>query len=178
MNNNYIESLANIAKDRIGKKNPFPKLDGFNTNFYGCKWGLSDLYPEEEKILRKAISDRRTFDTDWVECQKEICSFRLITDGNVITIQASASMDDFEDLIYDALDEDIEFTEEQLETLWDYWNDCTDISTDVMSERTINLTTYDEIMKILDELQNENDKQLNEWFEIIKSWLKEVVKEN
>ena len=33
------KSLADIAKDTIVSKNPFPHLEGLPSNAYGCKWG-------------------------------------------------------------------------------------------------------------------------------------------
>lgn len=170
-----LYSLSSSAKDTIARQNPFPHLDGLPSNAYGCKWGLTDLYPEDEAILRRAIDQRKTFDTGWIGCKKEIRSFRMISDGNVITIQASAEMDDFEDLIYDAIDDDTELTDEQVDELCDYWYNDTEMSTETESERTVPLTTYEDAMKVLSQLEEENDRQLNAWFEIVKSWVREIV---
>lgn len=172
-------SLADIAKDTISTKNPFHALPGLPSGRYGCKWGLTDLYPEDETILREAISSRKTFDTGWIECKKEIRSFRMISDGNVITIQASAEMDDFEDLIYDAMESDDKLTEEQMDELNHYWDlsllDEEPMDTSTSSTITVPLTTYENAMKILAKLETANESQLNKWFEIVKGWVKEVT---
>lgn len=170
-----LNSLASIARDTIARKNPFPSLPGFPSNEYACKWGLTDLYPEDEKILRGAIENRKTFDTGWVGCKKEIRDFRMISDGKVLTIQTSAAMDDFDELIYDALDDDTELTDDQIEELNDYWNESLDMSTETESEATIPVTTYESAMEVMSKMEDENDKQLEEWFEIVKSWVKEVT---
>lgn len=170
-----LESLANIAKDTICRKNPFHSLPGLPSNAYGCKWGLTDLYPEDEAILRDAIDSRKKFDTGWIGCKKEIRSFRIISDGNVITIQAAAEMDEFEDLVYDAMDEEVELTETQMDELLNYWYNDTEMMTETESERTIKLTTYEDAMKVLSELEDENEKLLNTWFEIVKDWVRSVI---
>lgn len=170
-----LDSLANVAKDRIGRKNPFPRLPGLPSGIYACKWGLTDLYPEDEKILRDAISARNTFDTGWCDCRKEIRSFRVISDGKNVTVQASAEMDDFDDLIYDALEDDNELTEEQIDELRDMWSEAYEIDTCVSSEETVPLTTYEDVMSILGRLEDQNNTTLDSWFEIVKSWVKEVT---
>lgn len=168
------KSLANIAKNTIARKNPFPKLEGLPSNDYGCKWGLTDLYPEDEKILRSAINNRQTFDTGWIGCKKEIRSFRMISDGKVITIMASAEMDDFEDLIYDAMDEEKELSEGQTEELWDYWCES-DMDTSSCAEDTVPVTTYEDAMSILSRLEDSAQRQLDDWFEVVKLWVAEVI---
>ena len=169
-----LKSLADIAKDTIARKNPFPSLPGFPSNAYAAHWGLTDLYPEDEKILRNAIDNRKTFDTGWVGCKKECHYFRLISDGNVLTIQTSAEMDDFDDLIYDAMDEEVELTDDQVAELEDYWSES-DIASSAWSEVTIPLTTYEVAMEHIEKMIGHDAKQLDEWFEIVKEWVKEVT---
>jgi len=169
-----LKSLASIAKDTIARKNPFPPLPGFPSGTYCAHWGLTDLYPEDEKILRDAIDNRKTFDTGWVGCKKEIYYFRLISDGNVITIQTSAEMDDFDSLIYDAMDEEVELTADQVEELESYWYES-DIDSSASSEATIPLTTYEIVMELISKMNDHDVKQLDEWFEIVKGWVKEVT---
>ncbi len=174
-----FDSLANISHDtvRIGihKKNPFPPLPGFPSNAYAAKWGLTDLYPEDERILRDAIENRKTFDTGWVGCKKEIRYFRIISDGNVVTIQACSEMDDFDDLIYDALDDDIELTDDQLDTLYAYWSEATEMDTSCTDERTMPVTTYEDVMRVLSALEDETQARLDAWFEVIKTWVNDVI---
>ena len=169
------ESLAPLARDRIGQKNPFPRLEGFPSNAYCAHWGLTDLYPEDERILRKAIAEKQTFDTGWVGCKKEIRSFRIISDGKVMTIQTSAEMDDIEDLIYDATPDGVELTEAQFNEVLDYWCENTEMATEVGSETTIPVTTYEDSMKAIEHMEQENDNTLKEWFEIVTTWVKEVI---
>ena len=170
-----FESLYNVARPRIGHTNPFPALEGFPSGMDACKWGLTDLYPEDEAILRTAITNKQVFDTRWAGCKKEIRSFRMISDGNVLTIMASAEMDDFDDLIYDAMDTEEELTEEQIEMLHDFWYDSPEVTTETESETTIELTTYDAAMEALAKLEDENEKHLNRCFEVVKEWVKYVL---
>ena len=171
--NNTLESLANKAKDTICSKNPFPELD-LSHGIYGCKWGLTDLYPESEKALRKAIENRETFDTGWVDCQKEIRSFRIISDVKIMTIQAFAEMDEFHELVYDAMETEVELTEEQMNELWEYYYES-EIGTETQREMTIPVSTYEAAMEIIAQLEQYNDDELNGWFEIVKSWVSEVI---
>ena len=167
-------SLANIAKDTIARKNPFPPIEGLPHSMYGCKWGLTDLYPEDEQILRSAIDNRQTFDTGWIGCKKEIRSFRMISDGKAITIMACAEMDEFEDLIYDAMDKEVELTEEQTEELWEYWYES-DMNTSTVTEHTVPVTTYEDAMSILDKLDDSAVKILDDWFEVVKEWVAYIL---
>ena len=169
-----LRSLADLAKDTIVSKNPFPSLSGFPSSYYAAKWGLTDLYPEDEAILRNAIDNRKTFDTGWVGCKKEIRYFRLISDGKVITIQTSAEMDDFDDLIYDVMDTEVELTDDQVEELHDYWNES-DIDTSTQSETTIPLTSYEDVMTIISEMEDRDEEQLREWSNVVKEWVAEVI---
>ena len=100
----------------------------------------------------------------------------MISDGKVITIQAFAEMDDIPDLFYDALEGNEELTDEQLNELEEYWYADTEISTEAEAEDTVELTTYEDAMKILSKLEDSVAKQLDEWFEEVKIWVKEVVK--
>ena len=170
-----MESLALLAKDRIGHKNPFPPLEGFAENGDACHWGFSDLYPESEKVLRDAIANKKTFDTRWVGCKKEICSFRIISNGKIVTLQTFAEMDDIDDLIYDACDDGVELTEEQIEEIKEYWYEDVETYTETSNERTIELTTYEDIIKNLVEMGDEDNKYLTDCFERVKSWIKMII---
>ena len=164
------------AQARIGHvPKPFPRLEGFPSNAYCAKWGLTDLYPEDEFILRTAITERKSFDTGWVGCKKEIRSFRIITNGEFMVIYTSAEMDDIEDLIYDATPDGVELTEAQFNEVLDYWYEDTEMETEVGSEITIPVTTYEDAMKVIAYMEHENDDTLKEWFEIVTTWVKEVI---
>ena len=49
------------------------------------------------------------------------------------------------------------------------------MDTETMSEETVPVTTYEAAMEILSKLENENDERLNSWFEVVKSWVQEVI---
>ena len=167
-----MESLANIAKDTFAKKNPFPRLKGFAENGDACHWGFSELYPESEKVLRKAIEEKATFDTGWVGCKKEICSFRIISNGKIVTIQTHAEMDEIEDLIDDATPNGVELTDEQREEILNLWYVDTEMQTETGDEKTIPLTTYEDIIKCLVAMGNTDIKVLHNWYVAIQDWIK------
>ena len=170
-----LESLANLAKDTIVSKNPFPTLEGFAENGSACSWGFQELYPESEKALREALEAKKTFDTRWVGSKHEIISFRIISNGEIVTIQTCAEMDEIDDLINDACGNGVELTAEQHDEVLNMWYNDTEMQTSVWNERTIELTSYDDVIKNLTEMSAEDTKQLDAWFEIVKQWVKDVA---
>ena len=162
------ESLANLARDRIGHKNPFPKLEGLPSNAYGAHWGLTDLYPEDEAILRRAIENKETFDTGWIGCKKEIRWFRIISNGEIVTVMVNAEMDDIDELVYDACPDGVELTDEQAESVKE-WCFEEGIETEATAEHTMPLTTYEDIMEVISKLEDSTDKMLNDNFKIVEN---------
>ena len=77
-------------------------------------------------------------------------------------------------LVYDAMETEVELTEEQMNELWEYYYES-DIGTETQREMTIPVSTYEAAMEIISQLEQYNDDELNEWFEIVKSWVKEVI---
>lgn len=66
-----------------------------------AKWGISDFYEEHEAALRAILAGRKPFTTGWYSVKKEIQTGRVWrerTNGPVF-IEASASMDDWPDLV-------------------------------------------------------------------------------
>jgi hypothetical protein len=64
--------------------NIFEKMSGD-----GSHCGLTDLYPEREKALRKAILAWRPFTTGWWASKKEIASARIEFEDDAFTISVS-----------------------------------------------------------------------------------------
>lgn len=64
-----------------------------------AKWGVSDFYDDAAKVLRKALRERRYFDTGWYSVKKEIQSARIRRDENGLLLEVSCSMDDGYDLV-------------------------------------------------------------------------------
>lgn len=166
MNYSEIFNLTDLA--------PVPTLDVFREDTSACKWGLTDLYPEHEKALRAAIDSGKGFDTGWCYCVKEIRSFRIVSDGKVITVLAYEEMDDIDDLIDDAIDSQTELTDDQEEKIRDYYY-CYGMTSELESETTIPATTYEDVMKALEELENSNSEQLESWFRMIQDYAQSVI---
>ena len=169
---NPFDSLACIAKNTICKKNPFPPLPGFEQD-NACKYGLTDLTVKNAAILRDAIESKATFDTGWCSCQKEIRSFRIISNGSIATVQVFEEIDDICDIISNA-DECSNLTDQQVKNLIDLWYSDTEMQTEMEVERTIPVDTYENIMKTLSEIEEGINAYLKSCYDTIIEWIKDV----
>lgn len=169
---NPFDSLACIAKNTICKKNPFPPLAGFMRD-NACKYGLTDLTVKNEGILRKAIENKAVFDTGWCSCQKELRSFRIISNGNTATIQAFEEIDDITEIISNA-EECSDFTDQQVKNLIELWYSNTELQTEIESERTVPVDTYENIMAALADIEEGYSAYLESCYEAIIAWIKDV----
>lgn len=61
----------------------------------GSHCGISDLYPERQKLVEAALASGLPFDTGWYASKKEICSGRIYSDGKTVVCEVSVS-DDFD----------------------------------------------------------------------------------
>lgn len=156
------------------------KTYSLSNGLYGCKWGVSDLYEEAEKNLRELLTYSGEFRTEWCSCQKELYSFRLWFTDSKIKVEVSQWMDDLyeqADLIDDAIwalkssgyKFGAELNEDDFENIRDMCFDA-EIETEVMESKFIKRdSTYEEIMSALDELADLTGKELDEYFEQVKS---------
>ena len=144
-----------------------------------CKWGLTDLYPEAEVMLRSALEKREPFDTGWGSCKKEIRSFRVYSDGSTLHVQTYEEIDEPCDLIYDAMDIEVELTEEQEDEILDLWYEVGGMTEFELSSE-IPLTTYEDLMKEISRQENENSIMSEEMFNIMKETVRDYTdrKEN
>lgn len=143
----------------------------------GCKWGVSDLYEEAEKNLRELLTYSGEFRTKWCSCKKELYAFRLWFTDEYINVQVNQWMDDLYEcegaLIYDALEaldkHGVELSEEELDYIRDlcYESDVTDNLTECkIIDRN---STYEQIMETLETLAEITDKELEDYFDVVKN---------
>ena len=145
-----------------------------------CKWGVSDLYEDAEKNLRELLTYSGEFRTEWCDCKKELFSFRLWFTDSKIKVEVSQWMDDLYEQV-DLIDDAIwalkssgykfgaELNEDDFENIRDMCFDA-GIETEVMESTYIKRdSTYEEIMSALDELADLTGKELDEYFEQVKS---------
>ena len=144
---------------------------------YSCKWGLSDLYPEAEAALRFAMNAHEPFDTGWGYCRKEIRAFRVSSeDGENLIVETHEDIDDPEDLIYDALEDDAELPEDIEDSILDRWY-AADGVTGINDLAIIPITTYEALMKELERQEEANSKFLDGQFQLMKAIVSECIKE-
>lgn len=161
----------------IAKKIPVYSL---TSGLDACKWGVSDLYEDAEKNLRELLTYSGEFRTEWCSCKKELYSFRLWFFDNGISVEVSQWMDDLYEQV-DLIDDAIwalkssgykfgaELNEDDFENIRDMCLDA-GIETEVMESTYIKRdSTYEEIMSALDELADLTGKELDDYFEQVKS---------
>ena len=146
------------------------------------KWGLTDLYPESEKLLREAIDSGEDFDTGGWSCRKECRSARYTRKNGKLTVRVCCDMDDLNegDLVYDAVyriyHEEREVTDEQMEEILDLtW--FYDLSDGVSVSGTIskNKVSFDTAMQTTAYLENKAEKQLDQYFDRLCAIVREVM---
>lgn len=144
---------------------------------YASKWCLTDFYPISEDRLRHALESGEDFDTGWFGCKKEIRYARYVREGDDFTVEVSSHMGylyESDDLIYDALWDVIqseyvlpcdaikseeELPEDILESIRDaaidnQLDDYTTLSKTIPASTA----TFDEIVKITDDLENQTEE--------------------
>lgn len=149
---------------------------------YSSKYGLTDLYPESEAKLREALASGEDFTTGWTGCRKEARYVRYTREGDHITIEVSAEMDDLwesADLIYDALCTACHVEEKLSEDIIDSIREAALGVIDDHTEVSVVLpasATFEEIMDATAKAENEaeqnNQKMYDRLCEIVKDcWL-------
>lgn len=149
-----------------------------SSGLFGSHYSLTDLYPQSEAKLREALASGEDFDTDWVGCKKEIRYARYIREGDSITVQVSAQMDDLwesDDLVYDALWEACQTEEELPDDFIDSIrsgaagdiDDCSEIS--VVLPAT---ATYEEIMAATEKAEEMAEQRNSEMFKRLCEYVK------
>lgn len=162
----------------------------WNHNYIdGCRWGVSDWAPAFEKEMIKALESNEPFDTDWVGCTKEIESFRIVRDDNgVMIVSVSDSIDDVEDLVYDALydvfEHEQDISEEDLDkicdVLYEDWNFATEIERSCVLYFKDASSTEENIQRLKDALDGQIDithENLNCSYNFCKETVKEFFTE-
>ena len=152
--------------------------------YYAFKWGLGDPYEETEATLREAIASGEDFETTWMDCKKEIVGCKFTKADGQFLIEVSAGMDDLwesEDLIYDAMDEEIELPEHIIDGIRD---EAIEFGLDDHSEASYLLpynATYEEVMDATEQLQriamDKNDEMFETLKIIVKGYIEYMKKE-
>ena len=153
---------------------------------YVSKWGLTDWYPESEKILRDVIESGEDFETEWLGCKKEIRYAKYARDEEGFVINVQSHMDDLftgDDLIYDALWASCH-SEKVLpdDTIDRIRSECIEVGIDDNTEFCVTLpkdASWDEIMEMTKKLENEveenNQDMFNRLCEIVKNHVVGVI---
>ena len=96
---------------------PVPKENGaWYTGADAGHWGLGDLYPEAEHSLKELVESGKPYNTGYFRSKKDESYARIINNGREVSIELVRYMDGDDDpaeLIYDAMDDDDDFTEKK-----------------------------------------------------------------
>jgi hypothetical protein len=150
-----------------------------NYGAYSSTYALTDLYPESRAKLQEALASGEDFTTDWTGCKKEIRFAKYTREGDNITVEVSAQMDDLwegDDLIYDALWEACKVEEELPDALIDRIRESLGFEIDDHTDVTVVLpasASFEEIMEATGKAENEAEQHNEEMFKR----LCEIVKE-
>ena len=154
-------------------------------SIYASKWGATDFYPEVESKLREVIESGEDFETELLDCKKEIESVKYTRAGNEFKIEVNASMDglyDEYDLIYDALwkigKPDYELTDNDIDNIIDAAiNSLIDDHTYLA--RTIGLNSYgitfDQVVSETNTLIDRANQNNNNMFDLLCQIVKEYI---
>lgn len=138
---------------------------------YSSNYGLTDLYPESEAKLREAIASGEDFTTEWAGCKQEIRYAKYTREGDCITVEVSAHMDDLwdsDDLIYDALWTACSVEEELPDSVIDSIREGLEDEIDDHTDITVELpasATFEEIMKAIGKAETEAERHNTEMFD-------------
>lgn len=147
---------------------------------YASSWGLTDLYDSCGKNLKSLLDSGKDFRAAW-SSKKELQSVTLLRSGETMNISVNVWMDDLwesDDLIYDAYydvtgSED-EIPEETIDAIKDFAFEvgCDDSTYATWEGKC---PDYDTIMKHIEGLADEADRQLTKHYECLKAIVKEMI---
>lgn len=153
--------------------NTIPVIDC--AGFYASHWGLTDLYPENEKTLKEWLASGKDFTTTWWGSKKEIMSAKYEAEGDTLTVSVCQSIDDMwesDDLIYDAicgLNLNWEPSKEAIEAIRDEaieWGIEDSATASVTIPRN---SSYEEVMFAVIEAEDETGRILHEGYKDLKT---------
>lgn len=204
-----VQFCGNLKKRPIGilrKKpglilpEPVKVFEGMGMD--SAKWGVSDFYDEEREALKAAIASGEAFDTKWYSVKKEIQSGRVRRERyhGPIHIEISCAMDEDRDLVdtafwraaggnpycgsgWEALAKH-GLTESEIDQVIDEMAEANELGEDNCAYRDTVLhwkCGFDKVCDTLDELCDQAEKELNNWYEsTVESckWKLEVIRDN
>lgn len=169
-----------------------------NSGTYAAKWGVTDLYEDEDKLLREAIASGEPFTTGWYGAKKEIEYALIVREvaGGPIRVEGRSIMDDGPDLVdtalwraaggndfcvsgWDALDKHGVVDDDAKYQLIDDICEACDLGENNLAEGEVELpatATYDEVMEALDKLIGEADASNTDWFNDTVEYCKLILK--
>lgn len=139
--------------------------------------GYTDLYDHVQTVLEEALTSGEPFDSGWLSSKKEIGSWnmqRKLRNGKIV-VSVHSEMDEGRDLVYVALPEGVEFTDEEYEQAQDLFSELWGTSEAKSSETVPGNSTLDDILKVVNRLANWNSAFLHDNFETMKGVVSNII---
>ena len=142
-------------------------------SIYSSQWSCADFYNDAEQKLSELLSNGENFKATG-SSKKELSSFDIIKQDDKIIIIVNAWMDEFEDLIYNTIDdEEVDISEELEDEIIDLFISL-DVVREVSNIKQISVnSTLKDIQDVLTELEKQGLQELEENFKVIKSVIQE-----
>ena len=149
---------------------PVPKENGaWCTGADTRHWGHGDLYPDAEHSLKELVESGKPYNTGYFGSKKDESYARIINNGREVSIELVRYMDGDDDpaeLIYDAMDDDDDFTEKEISEmvddmlLGDYGSSEGNKAT--MAETLPLSATFEDIKETIKKLDNQANSVLKD----------------
>lgn len=158
--------FAISSTDRGWKKQILFEIDGDAAHY-----DVTELYEGVKEPLRKLVESGEPFKTCWLNSKHELqgwqCERTLA--GGEITVRVHEEMDEGTELVYDAMPEDVELTDAQMEEILDAWILGCDGRSETCETRVVSgESSLDDILETVSELAHETNETLKELYELMK----------
>ncbi len=141
---------------------------------YASKWGVTDFYDDAKEQLEKLLASGEDFGATGC-VNKEPISFTIIARGNKILCTVHKEMDEGYNLIYDAVPDGYELSEEQAEEVYRDMEMSNVVSYSDNYEELPRNATFEQICETLGDLDCAADASLMSSFQIVEDLVKKTL---
>lgn len=139
--------------------------------------GITDLYPEAKENLCALLANGQDFDTGWGSSKKEPISLRIVGAGEILQVSVCQEMDDFPEIIDDALaalgiDDLDDLSEADLTVVTDLIISDGAYENPVCETETLpRSSSYETVMETVSKLCDATDRSIKSSFDIVKLYV-------
>lgn len=157
------------------KQNIYPEDCGlFGDNSLAiAHWGFEELYPAHKSVLMDAIENKRAFDTGWCGTTKEFAYMRIQSNGSMMKLSVSQSMDDWPEIVGDCEGGDT-LTEEEIDKL-EMLADACDFASNTSISTEIAMEPFEKVMARICKMNEATNNVLEEHFKTLQYLVNQIV---